>query len=288
MVDEDAGLGGAEPQDDFLARLNVGQLAAPHRPGRGVEVDVVIEAAALWVLQGQLHIVPLMDDDQRSGDGAVERHRLNLGAVVVDDHGLLFDDQTHLDHFRRANRFLIVGRNEWRWDELLMHVFQKIDIHGFVACGASGGTIRFLLEMSPLDVERIGRGAHGAREHRRRTDSRGRGKKLSAGKTGHLSISCTDVVRLHCVFYACWQEAALIWVKLRPRRSWGGSRPPPVSLVVAEFPVVAGARTHWPPYPYAGIPLSVLQSLGTVFDKTFYLLVDQHPRVVAFGVSGLS
>ncbi len=146
-----------------------------------MEVDVVIEAVALWILQGQLHIVPLMDDDQRSGDGAVERHRLNLGAVVVDYHGLLFDDQTHLDHLRRANRFLIVGRNERRRNQFLAHVLKKIDVHGFVACGAAGGTIRFLLGMSLLHIERIRRGAHGTGEHRHRTDSGGRGKKLSAG-----------------------------------------------------------------------------------------------------------
>ena len=62
-----------------------------------------------------------------------------------------------------------------------MHVFQKINVHGFGACGASGGTIRLLLEMFPVHVERIGRDAHGAGEHRRRTDSGGRGKELSAG-----------------------------------------------------------------------------------------------------------
>ncbi len=114
MIDKDSGLGGAEPQYGFLARLNVGQLAAPHGPGRGVEVDVVIEAVTLRILQSQLHIVSLMDNDQRPGNGAVKRHRLNLGAFVVNHHGLLFNDHTHLDDPRRGRCDLVMIGNEGR------------------------------------------------------------------------------------------------------------------------------------------------------------------------------
>ena len=54
--------------------------------------------------------------------------------------------------FRRADRFLIVVRYEWRWDQFLAHALKKIDVHGFVAGGAVGGSARFLIKFFLLNI----------------------------------------------------------------------------------------------------------------------------------------
>ena len=95
--------------------------------------------------------------------------------ILIDD-----EDHMHLDDFRRAARHLVMVGNERRWDESLMHAFQKVHVHRLVGCGlrcefsglSHGAT-------SPRAV-RARRGDHGSAEHRRRSNSRGCGKQLSS------------------------------------------------------------------------------------------------------------
>ena len=110
VIDEHAGARRLEAQRHFLARIDVGELAAAEPAGRGVEVDVVVECVGRRIDEGELEIVAFVDDHQRPGDRAVVGEGVDLRAVVV-DHVLLLDDR-HLegDDLRSAAGRLLVRR----------------------------------------------------------------------------------------------------------------------------------------------------------------------------------
>src|SRR5262249_14989552 len=118
VVDEHARTRRLPAQHHLFARIDQREPAAAQRPGRGVEVDVVRHGTGDGIDQRDLDVIALVDDHQWSGDRAVERHRLQLGAGFVDDDLLLLGHQCELENLRSLPGRLFVRMHEGRRHEL--------------------------------------------------------------------------------------------------------------------------------------------------------------------------
>jgi hypothetical protein len=66
---------------------------------------------------GTLNVVVFVHDHHRSGDCAIEGHRLEGGPVIVDDDPLLFYHERELDDLGALISRLFVRMHEGRRDE---------------------------------------------------------------------------------------------------------------------------------------------------------------------------
>ena len=120
VIDVGARLGRLKAQLDLLAWRDEREAAAAERAGRRMEVDIVLEDVARRVLERELDVVAHVADHQRPRDPAVERQRVEHGAVVVDLPPVLGGGELHLDDLRAARGDLLMGRDVGRSDELLL------------------------------------------------------------------------------------------------------------------------------------------------------------------------
>ena len=118
VIDEHAGPRRLPAQHDLLARVDQRQRTATERARCGMEIDVVRHRVGGRVDQGQLDIVALVHDHQRSGHRAVEGHGLEGGALLVDHHLLFLDHELELHDLRALLGRLFVRMHERRGDQV--------------------------------------------------------------------------------------------------------------------------------------------------------------------------
>ena len=129
VIDVGARLGRLIAQLDLLAWRDEREAAAAERAGRRMEVDIVLEDVARRVLERELDVVAHVADHQRPRDPAVERQRVEHGAVVVDLPPVLGGGELHLDDLRAARGDLLVRRDVGRGDELLLDPREAAQVH---------------------------------------------------------------------------------------------------------------------------------------------------------------
>jgi hypothetical protein len=96
VVDEHAGSGRLPADRNLLTRIDQGKLGAAERSRGGMEVDVVRHRVGIGIDQRHLDVVALMHHHHRPRHRAVEGHRLEGGALVVDDDIFLLDLEREL------------------------------------------------------------------------------------------------------------------------------------------------------------------------------------------------
>ena len=140
VIDERAGAGGLPAQHHLFAGIDVGQRAAAESTGRRMQVDVVRHRVGVGIDQRHLDVVAFMHHHHRSRHRAVERHRLELGAGVVDDDFLFLDRQFELDDLRAFLGGLLVRMHEGRrhqFDGLARQL--EVVVRQGGSCGEEGG-----------------------------------------------------------------------------------------------------------------------------------------------------